>query len=93
MRKGRPRVALILTTEERQRLESFAHRSRPHMSLGDETPAEYKAADQEQLFSRKGAGGRRSPIIDGPKKPGRSPGTALDSDGIWRTRSRDRMRS
>ena len=27
MRKGRPKVALILTTEERQRLESFAHRS------------------------------------------------------------------
>ena len=28
MRKGRPKVALILTTEERQRLESLAHRSR-----------------------------------------------------------------
>src|SRR5438552_12050274 len=28
MRKGRPKVALILTTEERQRLESQAHRSR-----------------------------------------------------------------
>ena len=28
MRKGRPKVALILTTDERQRLESLAHRSR-----------------------------------------------------------------
>jgi transposase len=28
MRRGRPKVALILTTEERQRLESLAHRSR-----------------------------------------------------------------
>jgi len=28
MRKGRPKVALILTTEERQRLDSLAHRSR-----------------------------------------------------------------
>src|SRR5215210_7727895 len=28
MRKGRPKVAVILTTEERQRLESLAHRSR-----------------------------------------------------------------
>ena len=28
MRKGRPKVALILTAEERQRLESLAHRSR-----------------------------------------------------------------
>ena len=28
MRKGRPKVALIVTTEERQRLESLAHRSR-----------------------------------------------------------------
>lgn len=28
MRRGRPRVALMLTTEERQRLESLANRSR-----------------------------------------------------------------
>ena len=28
MRKGRPKIALILTTEERQRLDSLAHRSR-----------------------------------------------------------------
>src|SRR4051812_40766126 len=28
MRKGRPKAALILTAEERQRLESLAHRSR-----------------------------------------------------------------
>ena len=33
MRKGRPKVALILTTEERQRLESFAHRSRSAAAL------------------------------------------------------------
>ena len=28
MRMGRPKVALILTTDERRRLESLAHRSR-----------------------------------------------------------------
>jgi hypothetical protein len=33
MRKGRPKVALILTAEERQRLESFAHRSRSAAAL------------------------------------------------------------
>jgi len=33
MRKGRPKVALILTTEERQRLESFAHRSQSAAAL------------------------------------------------------------
>ena len=33
MRKGRPKGALILTTEERQRLESFAHRSRSAAAL------------------------------------------------------------
>ena len=33
MRKGRPKVALILTTEERQRLESLAHRSRSAAAL------------------------------------------------------------
>ena len=54
MRKGRPKVALILTTEERQRLESFAHRSRPHMSLGDETPAEYKAQIKSSCLVGKG---------------------------------------
>jgi transposase len=34
MRKGRPKVALILTPDERQRLESLAHRSRsaPHVA-------------------------------------------------------------
>lgn len=34
MRTGRPKVALILTTDERQRLESLAHRSRsaPHVA-------------------------------------------------------------
>jgi len=34
MRTGRPKVALILTAEERQRLESLAHRSRsaPHVA-------------------------------------------------------------
>ena len=34
MRTGRPKVALILTDEERQRLESLAHRSRsaPHVA-------------------------------------------------------------
>ena len=31
--RGRPKVALILTTEERQRLESFAHRSRSAAAL------------------------------------------------------------
>ena len=36
MRTGRPTVALILTTDERQRLESLAHRSRsaPHVLGG-----------------------------------------------------------
>ena len=33
MRKGRPKVALILTPEERQRLESFADRSRSAAAL------------------------------------------------------------
>src|SRR3954471_22995808 len=33
MRKGRPKVALILTAEERQRLESLAHRSRSAASV------------------------------------------------------------
>ena len=33
MRKGRPKVALILTTDERQRLESLAHRSRSAAAL------------------------------------------------------------
>jgi transposase len=33
MRKGRPKVAVILTTEERQRLESLAHRSRSAAAL------------------------------------------------------------
>ena len=33
MWKGRPKVALILTTEERQRLESLAHRSRSAAAL------------------------------------------------------------
>jgi len=33
MRKGRPKVALILTTEERQRLDSLAHRSRSAAAL------------------------------------------------------------
>ena len=33
MRKGRPKVALIPTGEERQRLESFAHRSRSAAAL------------------------------------------------------------
>jgi hypothetical protein len=33
MRKGRPKAALILTAEERQRLESFAHRSRSAAAL------------------------------------------------------------
>ena len=34
MRTGRPKVALILTDDERQRLESLAHRSRsaPHVA-------------------------------------------------------------
>src|SRR5215831_15372966 len=34
MRTGRPKVALMLTAEERQRLESLAHRSRtaPHVA-------------------------------------------------------------
>ena len=34
MRTGRPKVALILTADERQRLESLAHRSRtaPHVA-------------------------------------------------------------
>ncbi len=34
MRKGRPKVALILTADERQRVESLAHRSRsaPHIA-------------------------------------------------------------
>ena len=34
MRTGRPKVALILMTDERQRLESLAHRSRsaPHVA-------------------------------------------------------------
>ena len=34
MRTGRPKVGLILTNEERQRLESWAHRSRtaPHLA-------------------------------------------------------------
>jgi transposase len=34
MRTGRPKVALILTDEERQRLDSWAHRSRtaPHLA-------------------------------------------------------------
>src|SRR6516162_2139626 len=33
MRTGRPKVALILTTEERQRLDSLAHRSRSAAAL------------------------------------------------------------
>ena len=33
MRKGRPKGALILTTEERQRLDSLAHRSRSAAAL------------------------------------------------------------
>src|SRR5438445_10653828 len=33
MRTGRPKVALILTADERQRLESFAHRSRSAPAL------------------------------------------------------------
>lgn len=33
MRKGRSTVALILTVEERQRLESLAHRSRSAAAL------------------------------------------------------------
>jgi len=33
MRKGRPKVALIVTTDERQRLESLAHRSRSAAAL------------------------------------------------------------
>ena len=33
MRKGRPKVALILTTEERHRLDSLAHRSRSAAAL------------------------------------------------------------
>src|SRR5881296_58880 len=33
MRKGRPKVVLILTTDERQRLESLAHRSRSAAAL------------------------------------------------------------
>jgi transposase len=33
MRKGRPKVALILTTEERDRLDSLAHRSRSAAAL------------------------------------------------------------
>jgi hypothetical protein len=33
MRKGRPTVALILTPEERQRLDSLAHRSRSAAAL------------------------------------------------------------
>ena len=34
MRTGRPKVALILTEDERQRLDSLAHRSRsaPHVA-------------------------------------------------------------
>ena len=34
MRKGRPKVALILTDDERRRLDSLAHRSRtaPHVA-------------------------------------------------------------
>ena len=35
MRTGRPKVALILTADERRRLDSLAHRSRsaPHLAL------------------------------------------------------------
>jgi hypothetical protein len=36
MRKGRSKVALILTAEKRQRLESFAHRSRSAAALAPE---------------------------------------------------------
>ncbi len=34
MRKGRPKIALILTEDERRRLDSLAHRSRtaPHVA-------------------------------------------------------------
>jgi transposase len=33
MRTGRPKVALILTADERQRLESLAHRSRSALQV------------------------------------------------------------
>ena len=56
-----------------ERWRRHYNEERPHMSLGDLTPAEFKAAARNDPQGvRREPNGRHSPVISGPKKPGRS---------------------
>jgi hypothetical protein len=47
MRTGRPKVALVLTDDERRRLVSLSHRSRsvPHLAMKGECHIQYPVSD------------------------------------------------
>src|SRR6202035_1097009 len=55
MRRGRPKIALILTDDERQRLESLAHRSRsaPHVARRARIVLACAAGTDSQVVARR----------------------------------------
>ena len=56
-----------------ERWRRHYNEERPHMSLGDLTPAEFKKQmGTDPRLVRREPNGRHSPVISGPKKPGRS---------------------
>ena len=57
-----------------ERWRRHDNEERPHMSLGDLTPSRVQgAARNDPQVVRRELNGRHSPVISGPKKPGRSP--------------------